>query len=97
MQPGTLGHIDWSESHKTAVIKVLNPVDYELPKEKVPEDVELSIVHELVHLQLSALPLNKSSRNAEEQAVTMLANALVELEHYEAPLPPCAAFNHLSH
>ena len=97
LEQGTLGHIDWSESHKTAVIKVLNPVDYDLPKEKVPEDVELSIVHELVHLQLSALPLNKSSRNAEEQAVTMLANALVELEHYEAPLPPCAAFNHLSH
>ena len=96
LEQGTLGHIDWSESHKTAVIKVLNPVDYDLPKEKVPEDVELSIVHELVHLQLSPLPLNKSSRDAEEQAVTMLANALVELAHHERPLPLCAS-THLSY
>ena len=83
LEQGTLGHIDWSVPHKTATIKVLNPADYELPKEKIPEDMELSIVHELVHLHLSALPLNKASRNAEEQVVSMIADALVNLERHQ--------------
>jgi len=87
LEQGTLGHIDWSIPHKTATIKVLNPADYELPKDKIPADMELSIVHELVHLHLLVLPLNKSSRNAEEQVVSMIADALVSLEH-EAPTPP---------
>ncbi len=68
--------------HRTATIKVLNPSDYELPKDKIPADMELSIVHELVHLHLSVLPLNKATRGAEEQVVTMLADALVDLEHH---------------
>jgi hypothetical protein len=80
LEQGTLGHIDWSVPHKTATIKVLNPSDYELPKDKIPADMELSIVHELVHLHLSVLPLNKSTRTAEEQVVSMLADALVSLE-----------------
>src|SRR6267378_2931994 len=83
LEQGTLGHIDWSVPHKTATIKVLNPSDYELPRDRVPADMELSIVHELVHLHLSALPLNKSSRNAEEQVVTMIAKALLDLERHE--------------
>jgi hypothetical protein len=86
LEHSTLGHIDWSASHKTAVIKVLNPADYELPADKVPADMELSIVHELVHLHLSVLPLNKSSRNAEEQVVSMIADALVNLEHSQPPM-----------
>jgi len=82
LEQGTLGHIDWSVPHRTATIKVLNPSDYELPKDKIPADMELSIVHELVHLHLSVLPLNKATRGAEEQVVTMLADALVDLEHH---------------
>src|SRR6266849_9851132 len=77
LEQGTLGHIDWSVPHRTATIKVLNPSDYELPKDKITADMELSIVHELVHLHLSVLPLNKSSRSAEEQVVSMIADALV--------------------
>jgi len=84
LEQGTLGHIDWSTPHHTAVIKVLNPADYELPADKIPADMELSIVHELVHLHLSVLPLNKSSRVAEEQVVSMIADALVNLEHQPA-------------
>ena len=81
LEQGTLGHIDWSTPHHTALIKVLNPADYELPPDKMPADMELSIVHELVHLHLSVLPLNKTSRNAEEQVVSMIADALLNLEH----------------
>ncbi|HUJ20575.1 MAG TPA: hypothetical protein VLX58_03590 [Bryobacteraceae bacterium] len=84
LEQGTLGHIDWSVPHKNATIKVLNPVDYELPADKIPADMELSVVHELVHLHLSVLPLNKSSRDTEERVVTMIADALVNLEHHPA-------------
>jgi hypothetical protein len=89
LEQGTLGHIDWSIPNKTATIKVLSPSDYELPKDKIPADIELSVVHELVHLHLSVLPLNKSSRTAEEQVVSMIADALVNLEH-EPPTIPAA-------
>ena len=91
LERGTLGHIDWSTPHHTAVIKVLSPEDYELPADKIPADMELSIVHELVHLHLSALPLNKSSRGAEEQVVSMIADALVNLEHHPAATAPVVA------
>jgi hypothetical protein len=86
LERGTLGHIDWSAPRKTALIKILNPADYELPKDKIAADMELSVVHELVHLHLSALPLNKSSRRAEEQVVSLLADALVNLERSDPPL-----------
>ena len=85
LEQGTLGHIDWSVPRKTATIKVLNSADYELPKEKIADDIELSVVHELVHLQLSALPLNKGSRAQEEQVVSMIADALVNLERRQPP------------
>ena len=85
LEHGTLGHIDWSTPRKEAVIKVLNPADYELPPDKIPADMELSIIHELVHLHLSVLPLTKASRGAEEQVVTMIADALQSLEHNPAP------------
>lgn len=85
LERGTLGHIDWSVPHKTAVIKVLSSADYELPADQIPTDMELSIVHELVHLHLSALPLNKGSRVAEEQVVSMISDALVSLEHQQPP------------
>jgi hypothetical protein len=85
LEQGTLGHIDWSSPHKTATIKVLNPADYELPKDKIPADMELSVVHELVHLHLSVLPLNKASRPLEEKVVSMIADALVNLEHHPSP------------
>ena len=82
LEQGTLGHIDWSIPRKTATIKLLNPLDYELPPDKIPADMELSVVHELIHLHLSALPLNKASRNTEEQVVSMIADALVNLERH---------------
>ena len=88
LERGTLGHIDWSTPQHTALIKVLSPADYELPPDKIPADMELSVVHELVHLHLSVLPLNKSSRMAEEQVVTMIADALMNLEQQSSAREP---------
>src|SRR5271165_3104893 len=55
LKPDTLGNLKWNSSNKTAVIKVLNPLDYDLPPAEIPTDIEYTIVHELIHLQLSVL------------------------------------------
>jgi hypothetical protein len=71
LRPGTLGNIHWDPEKKTAVIRVL---DRGMP------DMEDTLVHELVHLELSSLPKTDASRSDEEFAVNRLAQALLELE-----------------
>ncbi|MEX2264525.1 MAG: hypothetical protein WD696_21400 [Bryobacteraceae bacterium] len=80
LDPHTLGHIRWSKSSRKATIKILNPLDYRIPKERILDDMELSVVHELVHLQLSVLPLDKSTRAVEEKVVAQLANTMIALD-----------------
>ncbi len=75
----TLGGIHWDKKKKTAEIHVMDPADYNLPYEAMLEDMEFTIVHELVHLELALLPKNSSSRSDEEAAVNRLAGALLKL------------------
>lgn len=87
LEPHTLGHIHWSKARRAATIKVLDPADYTLPKARIADDIELSVVHELIHLQLSSLTLDdKASTAVEEQVVNKLANTLVDLERRPATL-----------
>lgn len=87
LEPHTLGHIHWSRARRTATIKVLDPVDYNLPRSRIADDIELSVVHELIHLQLSSLTMDdKASTAVEEQVVNRLANTLVDLERRPATL-----------
>jgi hypothetical protein len=44
------------------------------------DDMEFTIVHELIHLQLSSLPRSEASRSAEELAVNRIAEALLKLD-----------------
>jgi len=46
----------------------------------VPEDIEHTIVHELIHLRLSVLPRDLSTRMVEERAVNKISEALFQLE-----------------
>ena len=41
--------------------------------------MEFTVVHELVHLQLSSLPRSDASRGAEERAVNQITEAFLEL------------------
>jgi len=83
LNPDTLGHLKWNAADHTATIKVLNPLDYELPADQIPADIERTVVHELVHLQLSVLPRN-GSKVTEEQVVNKLTEALLQLDHGDA-------------
>jgi hypothetical protein len=80
LKPGTLGNLKWSNGEKSAVIKVLSPLDYDLAPSEVPVDMEYTILHELIHLQLSVLPHDVSSKMNEEKVVNRIGEALFQLE-----------------
>lgn len=80
LKPDTLGNLKWNTANKTAVVKVLNPLDYELPPAEIPTDIEYTIVHELIHLQLSVLPHDGSSKLVEEKVVNRISEALFQLD-----------------
>jgi hypothetical protein len=80
LKPKTLGNIHWDMEKKTAVIHVLDASEYQLPCLGMLEDMEFTVVHELVHLELSSLPRSQASRGDEEHAVNRLTDALLALQ-----------------
>lgn len=80
----TLGNIHWDTDKKTAVIHVLDPADYRLPFADVLQDIEFTVVHELIHLELAPVlaPLqrNDANRREEEHAVNHMTDALLQLD-----------------
>jgi hypothetical protein len=79
LEPKTLGNIHWDSDVKTATISVLAPEDYTLPYKEMLDDMEFTVVHELVHLELASLPRSDASRRVEEYAVNQIATALLKL------------------
>jgi hypothetical protein len=84
LKPKTLGNIHWDTDKKTAVVRVLDPADYKLPFAEMLQDLEFTVVHELIHLELSPVlsPLqrNDANRREEEHAVNHMADALLKLD-----------------
>lgn len=80
LRGGTLGNIRWDGDRKTAVIRVLDAAHYRKPFQETLRDMEFTLVHELIHLELSALPRSDDSRADEEDAVNRMTEALLELE-----------------
>jgi hypothetical protein len=76
----TLGGIRWDKTKKSAVIYVLDPSDYRLAFREMLDDMELTIVHELVHLDLATAPHREASRSVEEHAVNGIAEAMLALD-----------------
>ena len=81
LKPHTVGQIHWDMPKKSAAILVLDPADYRMPFNAMLDDMELTIIHELVHLKLTSLPHSEASRGSEEQAVNGISEALFALEH----------------
>jgi hypothetical protein len=80
LKPKTRGHVRWDKDKKSAVIGVLDPSDYQLPFREMLDDMEFTIVHELVHLELASLPRSEASRSSEEHAVNGITEALLRLD-----------------
>jgi hypothetical protein len=84
LKPKTLGNIHWDLDKKSAAIRVLDPADYQLPFHEMLDDMEFTVVHELIHLQLApvlnTVSRNEASRRDEEHAVNHMAEALLKLD-----------------
>ncbi|HLI86089.1 MAG TPA: hypothetical protein VKV17_19390 [Bryobacteraceae bacterium] len=80
LKPRTLGNIHWDSDKKSAVIRVLDASDYKMAYKDMIDDMEFTVVHELIHLELSSLPRSEASRRDEEHAVNQIAGALLKLD-----------------
>ena len=84
LKPKTVGNIKWDRDKKTAVIRILDPADYHMAFEAMLKDIEFTVVHELIHLEmvpiLSDLQRSAENRLEEEHAVNHLADALLKLD-----------------
>lgn len=84
LKPKTLGNVHWDIDKKTAVIRVLDPADYKLPYQEMLQDMEFTVVHELIHLELapvlSDLQRSDANRREEEHSVNHMADALLKLD-----------------
>jgi hypothetical protein len=88
LKPKTLGNIHWDADTMKAEIEVQSSYDYDLPLQEMLDDMEFTVVHELVHLQLSSLPRSEASRSAEEHAVNELTRAFLKLAKPSGQPPP---------
>ena len=84
LKKNTVGNIRWDRDKKTAVIRVLDPVDYKLSWDDTLRDIEFTVVHELIHLEMSPVlaDLNRTDANRmeEEYAVNHMTEALLKLD-----------------
>ncbi len=80
LKPKTLGNIHWDADKKSAVIRVLDASDYQMGCRDMLDDMEFTVVHELIHLELSSLPRSEASRRDEEYAVNQITDALLHLD-----------------
>jgi hypothetical protein len=84
LKPKTLGNIHWDLDKRNAVIRVLDPADYRLPFREMLQDMEFTVVHELIHLELapvlSDLQRSDANRRDEEHTVNHIAEALLKLD-----------------
>ena len=69
------GTAEWDPDARTGVINVLDPRDYNLKGGDLKLDMECTIVHELVHIQVS--PLGGLNDGAREEVVNKLMAALI--------------------
>jgi hypothetical protein len=69
------GSSEWDPDAKTGLISVLDPRDYNLKGGELRLDMECTIVHELVHIQVS--PLAAHDEHQREEVVNKIMVALM--------------------
>lgn len=75
---GVCGECSWQLSKRMAAINILDPIDYP-PDSIEPHDMELTLVHELLHLHFAALHDQDENEIPEEQAIEAISRGLVYL------------------
>lgn len=69
------GSSEWDPDAKTGTVMVLDPRDYNLRGGDLRLDMECTIVHELVHIQVS--PLSAPNEHVREEVVNKIMTALL--------------------
>jgi hypothetical protein len=69
------GTAEWNPEAKSGTISVLDPRDYNLKGGELKLDMECTIVHELVHIQVS--PLAAHDAGQREEVVNKIMTALM--------------------
>lgn len=79
-KPGSIGQIDSDENIKEARLRLLDPRDNKPEWSETFCDLEVAIVHELLHLHMEPFSQREVEAKAiaEEQAVDLIAWALVK-------------------
>ena len=75
LDPNSWGSAEWDPDARTGVISVLDPRDYNLKGGELRLDMECTIVHELVHIQVS--PLAAHDEYVREEVVNRIMTALM--------------------
>jgi len=75
LERNTWGNAEWDPDEKSGTIRVLDPADYNLRGGDLKLDMECTIVHELVHIQVS--PLDARDETVREDVVNRLMTALL--------------------
>jgi hypothetical protein len=75
LDKNTWGNAEWDPYGKTGTISVLDPMDYNLKGADLKLDMECTIVHELVHIQVS--PFDAPNENVREDVVNRIMTALL--------------------
>lgn len=75
LEKNTWGNAEWDPAGKTGTISVLDPVDYNLTGADLRLDMECTIVHELVHIQVA--PFDAPDENVREDVVNRIMTALL--------------------
>jgi len=81
----TLGNIHWDPDKKTAVIHVMDAADYQTSFRDAVNDMEFTVVHELIHLEMVSLPRSEASHSEEEHVINHLADALLQFDRKDHP------------
>jgi hypothetical protein len=76
IDPNSWGSSAWDPVMRVATINVLDPRDYNLKGGELKRDMECTIVHELVHIQVSPLPARNEVER--EEAVNRIMSALIQ-------------------
>jgi hypothetical protein len=75
LDKNTWGNATWDPQEKTGTINVLDPADYNLKGGDLKLDMECTIVHELIHIQIS--PFDAPDENVREDVVNRIMTALL--------------------
>ena len=81
---GRSGEVSYSIEAGKAVIRLLDPTDY--PDLDFPQDMEITLVHELLHLKFAVFTPQEDTlaHRLFEQTVESMANLLVSLKRGKA-------------